>query len=109
MIEERQNVEALRIYIFYLLSRETDLALVSDKMTDLFEAMRQQEPKNAELYYNLSRLFARFCGRKEVVLKKTMQMLDLALQLNPENSLFHAEVGYQKQLSADYQGAYSTY
>jgi hypothetical protein len=43
-----------------------------DKMTDLLEAMRQQEPKNAELYYNLSRLFARFCGRKETVLKKTM-------------------------------------
>lgn len=35
MIEERQNVEALRIYIFYLLSRETDLDLVVDKMRDL--------------------------------------------------------------------------
>lgn len=40
MIEERQNVEALRIYIFYLLSRETDLDLVADKMNDLMEAMR---------------------------------------------------------------------
>ncbi len=72
MIDERQNVEALRIYIFYLLSRETDLELVVEKMSELMEAMRTQEPKNAELYYNLSRLFARFCGRKEVVLKKTM-------------------------------------
>jgi len=63
-------------------------------MTDLLEAMRQQEPKNAELYYNLSRLFARFCGRKDTVLKKTMQMLELAISLNPENSLFHSEVGY---------------
>ena len=63
-------------------------------MGDLLEAMRSQEPKNADLYYNLSRLFARFCGRKEVILKKTMQMLDLALTLNPENSAFHAEVGY---------------
>ena len=79
MIEERQNVEALRIYIFYLLSRETDIDQVVEKMNDLFEAMRTQEPKNAELYYNLSRLFARFCGRKEAVLKKTMQMLDLAI------------------------------
>jgi tetratricopeptide repeat protein 21B len=81
IIEDRQNVEALRIYIFYLLSRETDLDLVVEKMNELNEAMRIQEPKNAELYYNLARLFARFCGRKEVVLKKTLQMLDLAMGL----------------------------
>jgi hypothetical protein len=72
MIDERQNVEALRIYIFYLLSRETDLELVGEKMNELFEAMRTQEPKNADLYFNISRLFSRFCGRKEVVLKKTL-------------------------------------
>lgn len=65
-------------------------------MGDLTEAMKVQEPKNAELYYNLARLFSRFCGRKEVILKKTMQMLDLAIALQPENSQFHAEVGYQK-------------
>lgn len=45
------------------------------------EAMKIQEPKNAELYYNLARLFARFCGRREIVLKKTMQMLDIAVSL----------------------------
>jgi tetratricopeptide repeat protein 21B len=78
-------------------------------MGDLMEAMKVQEPKNAELYYNLARLFARFCGRKEVILKKTMQMLDLAIALQPENSQFHAEVGYQKQIQGDYAGAYSTY
>lgn len=38
-----------------------------------------------------------------------MQMLDLALQLNPENSAFHSEVGYQKQLAGDFAGAYTTY
>jgi hypothetical protein len=79
MIDDRQNVEAIRIYIFYLLSRESDLQAVTEKMDALMEAMRVQEPKNAELYYNLSRLFARFCGRKEEVLRKTMQMLDLSL------------------------------
>ena len=71
-MEERQNVEALRIYIFYLLSRESDLDLVVEKMDELFEAMRVQEPKNGDLYYNLSRLFSRFCGRKESILKKTL-------------------------------------
>ena len=40
LMDERQNVEALRIYIFYLLSRESDLDLVVEKMDELFEAMR---------------------------------------------------------------------
>ena len=102
-------MEALRIYIFYLLSRETDLDLVIEKMSELMEAMRVQEPKNAELYYNLARLFSRFCGRKDIVLKKTMQMLDLAIGLQPENSAFHTEVGYQKQIQGDFAGAYTTY
>ena len=31
-------------------------------------------------------------------MKKTMQMLDLAIGLQPENSAFHTEVGYQKQI-----------
>lgn len=109
LLDERQNVEALRIYIFYLLSRETDLELVLEKMNDLMEAMRVQEPKNAELYYNLSKLFARFCGRKEVILKKTLSMLDIAIGLQPENSFFHAEIGYQKQLLGDFANAYLTY
>lgn len=86
-------MEALRIYIFYLLSRESDLELVCEKMNELLEAMKVQESKNAELYYNLARLFARFCGRKEEVLKKTMQMLEIAISLQPENAAFLAEVG----------------
>ena len=88
-------MEALRIYIFYLLSRESDLDLVCEKMNELLEAMKVQESKNAELYYNLARLFARFCGRKEEVLKKTMSMLETAISLQPENAAFMAEVGYQ--------------
>jgi hypothetical protein len=39
-MDERQNVEGLRIYIFYLLSRESDLELVTEKMTDLLDAMK---------------------------------------------------------------------
>lgn len=73
------------------------------------DAMRAQEPKNAELYYNLARLFARFCGRREIVIKKTMQMLETAVSMQPENSTFHAEIAYQKQLLGDYNGAYQVY
>ena len=72
MVDDKNNVEALRIYIFYLLTRESDVEAVISKMDNLFDAMKISEPKNAELYYNLSRLFARYSGRKEEVLKKCM-------------------------------------
>ena len=55
--------------------------------------MKFSEPKNAELYYNLSRLFARYSGRKIKILTKTLQMLDVALQLQPENADYMTEIG----------------
>ncbi len=109
LYDDRSNVEGLRIYIFYLLSRETDLDLVIEKMDELMEAMRRQEPKNAELYYNLARLFARFCGRKEQVLNKTQEMLKIALQLQPENSHFHTEAAFEKSMLGDYATAFGMY
>jgi len=56
--------------------------------------MRVSEPRNAELWYNLARLFARYSGRKTDILDKTMEMLTIALQLQPENSNFHSEMAY---------------
>jgi len=40
MQEERQNVEAIRICIFYYLSREADLPKVLEQIEFLLEAMR---------------------------------------------------------------------
>jgi uncharacterized protein HemY len=60
---DKQNIEALRIYVFYLMSREGDWELVEEKMDELLSSMRASESKNADLYYNISRLFSRYCGR----------------------------------------------
>jgi hypothetical protein len=53
------------MYIFYLLSRESNIELVDEKMEDLKRSFNINEPKNAELYYKYAKLFARICGRKE--------------------------------------------
>jgi tetratricopeptide repeat protein 21B len=91
---DRQNIEALRIYVFYLMSREGDWELVEEKMNELLNSMRASESKNADLYYNISRLFARYCGRNEMMLNKTLQILDQAIMLSPENPQYHNEVGH---------------
>lgn len=103
---DKQNIEALRIYVFYLLARENDWETCEEKMNELVECMKRNESKNAELFYNISRLFARYCGRKETVLNRTMQILDFAIMLSPENPAYHNEQGHQKALMGDYQAAY---
>jgi hypothetical protein len=109
LTEDKNSIEGFRIYIFYILSRESDPDLAIEKINELLDAMKFSEPRNAQLYYNISRLFARYCGRKKEILQKTMQMIDLAIQMRPEDSHFHAELGYQKQMMGDYQAAYTSY
>jgi tetratricopeptide repeat protein 21B len=109
LIYDKTNIEALRMYIFYLLSRESNIELVEEKITDLMRSFQMNEPKNAELYYKYSKLFARISGRKEEVVRRTMEMVDRACSLQPDNSEYTTELAYQKNLIGDYQGAFSIY
>ena len=68
MCVDKQNTEALRIYIFFVLAREGDDELFNEKMDLLVTAIRQIESKNTQLIYNIARLFARYSCRKEFVL-----------------------------------------
>ena len=72
LVKDRHNVEGLRIYSFYLLTRENDLDHVCEKLDELIDAMRYNEGQNGDLFYNMSRMFARYCGRREAVINKTL-------------------------------------
>ena len=106
---DKSNIEALRLYVFYLLARENDNELSEEKLNELVETMKKYESKNADLFYNISRLFARYCGRKEFILNRTLQILDFAIMLSPDNALYLTEVGHQKALMNDYNGAYNVF
>lgn len=79
------NIEALRIYIYYLLSRESDKEALIEKFEELSSALDEHESKNAEVFYNYSKLFARICGRNTDVLKRTHEFIERACALRPEN------------------------
>lgn len=68
--------------------------------------MKANEGENSDLFYNMSRMFARYCGRRQAVLQKTLQMLDEAVLLQPENADYHSEIAYQKCMLNDYNTAY---
>ncbi len=65
LANDRKNIEALRIYVFYLMTHENDWELVDEKLTELLNSMKATENKNSDLYFNISRLFARYCGRNQ--------------------------------------------
>lgn len=92
-----------------MLARENDWELCEEKMNELMEVMKRVESKNADLFFNISKLFARYCGRKEVVINKTLRILDFAIMLQPENPFYHCEVGHQKTLLGDFNEAHQTY
>lgn len=101
-MQEPNNVEAIRIFCFYLLARENDLEAFQEKFEELTNALRISESKNAELYYNYARLFSRFCGRNPEVIKLTMQLLEQALLLQPDNPAFLCEIGLQCSMIGSY-------
>jgi hypothetical protein len=84
------------------MARETDDELIVSKIDELIIALRQNESKNADMFYNISRLFARYCGRKASVLKKTQILMDYASTIQPDNATFMSEIGFQRALLGDY-------
>jgi hypothetical protein len=84
------------------MARETDDELIVSKIDELIIALRKNESKNADMFYNISRLFARYCGRKASVLKKTQILMDYASTIQPDNATFMSEIGFQRALLGDY-------
>ena len=94
LVKDKQNIEGIRIHTFYLLTRENDLEYVIEKLDELISAMKYSEPNNADLFFNMARLFSKYCGRREEVIRKTMQMLEEAVSLAPENVEYQSEMAY---------------
>ena len=80
--------------------------MLQEKFDELQNALRTSEGRNSDLIFNISRVFARFCGRKPEVLQRTLQLLDMAIVLQPENAAYQTEVGYQRSLKGEYEAAY---
>lgn len=75
------------------MTRESNEDLVIEKLSELINCMKATESKNADLFFNISRLLSRYCGRNPAMLQRTLEILDMAIMLSPENALYHCEVG----------------
>lgn len=95
MLQDNQNLEALRMLALYYLCREGDIEKAATQLENLGNALDAVEPQNAQLFYTITIAFSRTCGRSQLILQKTQTLLERAFNLNPQLSEFATELGYQ--------------
>ncbi|XP_001096248.2 tetratricopeptide repeat protein 21B isoform X1 [Macaca mulatta] len=109
LLQDSQNVEALRMQALYYVCREGDIEKASTKLENLGNALDAMEPQNAQLFYNITLAFSRTCGRSQLILQKIQTLLEKAFSLNPQQSEFATELGYQMILQGRVKEALKWY
>nr|XP_058908371.1 tetratricopeptide repeat protein 21B isoform X5 [Kogia breviceps] len=109
MLQDNQNVEALRMMALYYLCREGDIEKAATTLENLGSALDAMEPQNAQLFYNITIAFSRTCGRSQLILQKTQTLLERAFSLTPQQSEFATELGYQMILQGKVKEALKWY
>ncbi|OWJ99807.1 TTC21B [Cervus elaphus hippelaphus] len=109
MLQDNQNLEALRMLALYYLCREGDIEKAATQLENLGNALDVVEPQNAQLFYTITIAFSRICGRSQLILQKTQTLLEKAFSLNPQQSEFATELGYQMILHGKVKEALKWY
>jgi len=78
-------------------------------LVKLFELIKTIEPNNAELAYNYARPIIRISSRKRSVLNICEDLINFAMEKEPENNMYKVEKAYIDQLKYDYQNALIIY
>ncbi|ETV87514.1 hypothetical protein, variant 1 [Aphanomyces astaci] len=103
------DIDALRLLILYLLTREGRPKEASNRIRELMKALLSTEPSNPQLFYDIGRCIARISDRNHEVLSCNLCFIDQAIKLSPENGTFRAERGYQRSLMGDFAEAIEAY
>ena len=83
LAQDERNMQALKIYVFYLLAREGNLEEGIEKLKFFLQTLEKAEPQNADQFFKSGQLFSRVSGRDPDVLKIALAMIERAHKLNP--------------------------
>ncbi|KDO33302.1 hypothetical protein SPRG_02111 [Saprolegnia parasitica CBS 223.65] len=103
------DIEALRLFIFYLLTREGKPKEAAARIRELVKALHATEASNPALYYDISKCIARIADKNHEVLSCNLALVEQAIKLSPETGVYHAERGYQRALMGDFHEAVDSY
>jgi tetratricopeptide repeat protein 21B len=107
--ENEYEIDALNIFILYMLAREGNSEEAVRKLQQLNEALDRNEPNNPQLYMTICSPFVRICGRNPEVLRCTMNLVRRAMELDSDNSDYAAELGHQLVLYGELDEALEQY
>ena len=107
--EGREDITALRVRAFHALSMEGAGEAAKRAVRDVLGAVDAREPRNAGLYLDCARDFARVSGGNESILSSCALMLERAEKIAPDRVDVVKEAAYQQQLLREYKAAIAGY
>jgi len=106
---EPNNIEALRLNVLHLLSRESRCDEAAEKLQELQRAIQKLEPRNHALVMSCAQLFSRLAGRHKGILNITGTMMKNVSDMVPSKAKYLTELGYQQMLQGQLQKAEQTF
>jgi len=107
--QDPKNIEALRLNVLFLLSRESRCDAAAEKLQELVQAISQLEPRNHALVMSCAQLFSRLAGRHKGILKITSNMMSRVSEQAPTEAKYLTELGYQQMLLGELEKAEKTF
>jgi tetratricopeptide repeat protein 21B len=107
--QDPNNIEALRLNVLFLLSRESRCDAAAEKLQELVAAIQAQEPRNHALVMSCAQLFSRLAGRHKGVLSITAAMMKKVSDAAPQQAVYLTELGYQQMLQGELSKAEDTF
>lgn len=107
--KDKNNPEALRMLALHSLCRDGEVTESLKLLSNLVSCLDVVEPRNPELFYRMSLVFARVCGRNEKVLEQTFRMVEKAFSVASGDADFATEMGYQMVLQGKIKEAMKWY
>mmetsp|Transcript_72654 Transcript_72654/g.187410 ORF Transcript_72654/g.187410 Transcript_72654/m.187410 type:complete len:1345 (-) Transcript_72654:48-4082(-) len=107
--QEHNNIEALRLNVLFLLSRESRSDEAARKLDELVKAISVNEPKNHDLVMSCAQLFSRLAGRHKAILSITSAMMQRTADACPDQAKYLTELGYQQMLQGELSKAEQTF
>jgi len=107
--QEHNNIEALRLNVLFLLSRESRCDEAAKKLQELVAAIKELEPRNHELVMSCAQLFSRLAGRHKAILSITCAMMQRTADAAPDQAKYLTELGYQQMLQGELTKAEQTF
>lgn len=106
---EANNIEALRLNVLFLLSRESRCEEAAERLQELVTALQHLEPRNHDLTLSCAQLFSRLAGRHKAILNITFNMIKKVTDASPEKAKYLTELGYQYMMQGELSKAEQTF